>query len=561
MKEKELHPAIEEHLKRQGIYGYKKREAFLHPTLKDLPSPFLMKDMGKGVELILSAFREKAQIIIWGDYDVDGISATSLLFLFFKELGYPVSCFIPNRLDEGYGLNCDSLEKLAQESPAKKLIITVDCGISNHDEILFAKKAGFDVIVTDHHTPPEKPVPADAIINPRQTDCPFPFKWLAGVGVAFYLCIAIRNMVFSNNNGKTIFNKPNLKLFMPFVAIGTIADVMPLTETNRVLVKAGFEILSSDQCQAGLKALFEYSGLSRSTIISENIAFQVAPAINAAGRLGQPEIALRTFTANKDGADSCAEKLISLNKKRKKICACDLEKALGIVSNNLPECNDSIIICDRFHDGLLGITAARLVDLYHVPAIVFSSDQKGTGQLKGSARAPAGFDLYRALSHCSRFIKTYGGHKAAAGLSVKAEYFEHFKACFNETAIQYQDTIESVSVNPATDCIELAVSEALDPVLLKNLVQLEPLGEANPKPLFYDPSAQFVSLSFFGSERKHVRGILRGTYRNIPFIGFSVGDKLNKALTGKTFGLIYSHLHDSYRFSSSWKLKIVNVWQ
>ncbi len=550
----QIHPTIKEHLRRQGFTTDQDIHHFLFPMLADLPSPFLMKDMERAADLVAEAIHEQASIIIWGDYDVDGITATALLLLFFKKLSIAVDYHIPNRLSEGYGLNKEIISEIAERNKGRKLLITVDCGISNQDEIAHAQSLGFTVVVSDHHQPPEKEVKADAVLNPKQRSCDFPYKELSGVGVAFYFASAIRSKL---RNIKDVLSKTcefNMKSFMGLVMLGTIADLVPLTGINRILVRAGMESLVHDPID-GIIALLETLGLSKANLNAETISFQIAPVINAAGRLGDPDIALKTLTGTGSEAKRFARNLVTLNSRRKKIGTENLETALAICRSMTTEGLKALVIKGVFHEGLLGITASRLVEKYNVPALVCCSDKKNA-YLKGSARAPENFDLYSVLSSCSRFLVKFGGHRAAAGFSMRSEHFAAFAKTFNDLAALEFFNKQHHNSTLARKFLTLPVSEAFNPELLENLAQLEPLGEGNPKPIFVDADVRFVSKKHFGTNGEHIRGMLRGRFENIPFIGFNVGRNLIGYNENDEISITYSHMMDTYNNSTSWKVRI-----
>jgi len=554
----QVHPSIKEHLKKNGMITDAEINHFLTPMLKDLPSPFLMKDMGKAADLVVDAISEKAEITIWGDYDVDGISGTALLILFFYKFNLKVNFHIPNRLTEGYGLNKQKIYDISERSTRKKLLITVDCGISNREEVRYAQSLGFKVIVTDHHNLPGNPVDADAVLNPKQLLCEFPFKELSGVGVAFYFATAIRSRIREDKNLFTDIYEPNMKPFMALVMLGTIADVVPLVGVNRILAKAGMESLACSSVD-GIAALFDEIGVSRDSLNAETISFQIAPVINAAGRLGVPDTALKALISSGEEAKLLSRKLIALNSKRKKIGIRDFETANDICSAFQNQGQKSIVIKGQFHDGLLGITASRLVEKYNIPALVCCGDQAGEN-LKGSARAPDGFNLYEVINSCSRFLLKFGGHQAAAGFSLKPEYFDEFRKAINNSAqLEFINKSNNNSILKEK-ILNLSVSEAFNRDLLTNLLQLEPLGEGNPKPVFIDKEVRFVTLKHFGKNREHIRGTIRGKYKNVPFIGFNVGDKFTRETDTKYFSVKYSHMLDTYNNNNSWKLRIEDAW-
>ena len=328
-----VHPAIRQHLKTLGIVNNKELGSYLFPSLSDLPQPTLFKSMDRAVTLLIEAIENNSEILIWGDYDVDGITATALLVLFFKELGISVKHYIPNRITDGYGLNSRVLQRFSETMRSSKLLVTVDCGISNKDEIREAQANGFKVIVTDHHRVPTDELPADATINPKQADCFFPIKELAGVGLAFYLASALRSTLRNNKSLNTIVSNVNMKSFLAYVAIGTIADLMPLTGINRLLVRGGFEVIASTG-PANIITLFDALNISHKDVSGETISYQVAPTINAAGRLGESGLPIDLLlTQSTAEAQRFAADIVKLNVKRKAASRIDLESALKMVSN------------------------------------------------------------------------------------------------------------------------------------------------------------------------------------------------------------------------------------
>lgn len=557
-----IHPIIRDHLSLQGLLENGVLDKYLYPTLAELPSPFLFKSMDKAVDLIIEAIMGGSEIIIWGDYDVDGITSTALLVLFFRQLGVEVRYYIPDRLTEGYGLSGLKLSQISEEKDNKKLLITVDCGISDHQEIALAQASGFQVIVTDHHNVPHNTVGAEAVINPKQNDCGFPYKHLAGVGVAFYLAVGVRANLCNIKNHKIINYKPNLKSFLGLVALGTVADVMPLNGVNRILVKGGLEAIASGDC-LGLGVLLDEIGVDKAHLASEAISFQVAPVINAAGRMGAPLVALEALIqeGGEKRSRALAQNLVSLNKKRKKIGKNDLENALNILSKYPLNDAKSIVLNGNFHDGVMGITASRLSELFGVPAIVCCEDSKNKLTLKGSGRAPVHFDLYAAIRSCEYYLEKYGGHEVAAGITVKREAFKDFAKEFErQAAIQFSD-LKNKKISRHNNFLDLSLSAALNSTLLANLWQLEPVGVGNPKPIFKDPEACLTGIHFFGARQEHLRGVIRGTYSNVPVVGFNIGERAHRIAPGQTCTIIYSHMFDNYGGRSQWKIRIEDIWQ
>ncbi len=559
----EIHPAILSHLNNYQLCREPEIEAYFNPKLTDLPSPFLLASMDRAVDLIIEAIDRSDDILIWGDYDVDGITGTALLYLFFQQIGISVKCHIPDRLTEGYGLNNTVLRDYSRTLKANKLLITVDCGISNGEELLLARKYGFSTIVTDHHQVPSAELYADATINPQRADCAFPFSDLAGVGVAFYLAAGVRSKIKEKNIYSDTYI-PNLKSFLGLVAVGTIADVMPLNRVNRVLVKAGFEAIAETESDIlkGLKVLLQMLDIELSCVTSDSIAFKVAPAINAAGRLGKPDQPLMLLAASKQQeAKECAARLIQFNNRRKKITETCFDTALKLARKDLARRVSCLVVLGEFHEGVLGIVASRLVERYHVPALVCCYQHDDRATIKGSGRAPGGWDLYRLIEGAADCLNNFGGHELAAGFSLRADNFLVFREKLESLASQKNDDIYNDNYMINSFLIKLSLSEALNRTLLDNLVGLEPTGEGNPKPVFVDEAARFVSCSAFGKNKAHLKGVIRGTYQNIPVIGFNLAEKTRVIDLSEPCRVVFTHSLESYNGRTNWRVIVKDVHQ
>ena len=553
-----VHPAIKQHLANCGVTTEEEIENYLFPKLKDLPSPFLLKSIDTAVELIISAIINKEDILIWGDYDVDGITGTSLLYTFFKEIGVTAKYHIPNRLTEGYGLNAKVLSDYATKLTEDKLLITVDCGISNGEELSLARKYGFKTIVTDHHQVPESMAQADAVINPKQPDCRFPFSDLSGVGVAFYLAAALRSKIKNNDLLKGI-SAPNMKSFLDFVAIGTIADIMPLKGVNRILVKGGFEAISSTP-HRGIRNLLATLDINSEVMTSEAVSFRVAPAINAAGRLGEADKPIKLFLAETDdSASEFSSQLVQLNNRRREITDQNYSVALDITHKELLKCNKCVAILGDFHEGVLGIVASKLVEEFRIPVLVCCYHPADRTIVKGSGRAPEGLNLYRLISGAEQFLQNFGGHEAAAGFSLAATNFIQFRETLYTLISASKGFNYNDSKGIGIEYIDLSLSDALDRTLLDNLRQLEPTGEANPKPVFIDRQARFVSISTFGRNKAHLKGTMRGKYNNVPVIGFNLATKLKELNLGEQCTVLFTHGVNYYNGRTNWKVYLKDI--
>jgi len=366
--------------------------------------------------------------LIYGDYDVDGTSGSAVLGLFLSELGMKVSYRQPSRFENGYGLHSELLQEEISNGE-KHLLISVDCGISDTKAVSQARKMGFQIIVTDHHQPPDTLPDADAIINPWQLGCDFPFKELAGVGVAFYLAMGVRSKLNEKNHWKNS-NPPNLRKYLDLVCLGTIGDLVPLVGVNRILAKAGLMELAVRK-RPGTKWLLNLAGISGKEVSSEDVSFQLAPRINAAGRLGRADNALELLiTSDENSAKKCAEKLEQANKTRKEIEKEIFQLAYEMFESDSKEMPNSIIVYgENWNRGILGIVASRLVRMFYRPTIVFSIEN---GFATGSARSIPGINILEVLQGSESLLESYGGHKAAAGAKLKASNIQPFKQKFEE---------------------------------------------------------------------------------------------------------------------------------
>lgn len=488
----------------RGITQKKDIDIFLNPTRKDFHDPYSMPDMEKAVNRILKAIDEKEKVIIYGDYDVDGITSITVLKKFLKERGLDVGYYIPNRLDEGYGLNKEAVEKIAEEG--YKLIITVDCGISGIEEIKFAYEKGMEVIVTDHHEPLEELPDALAVVDCKRKDNKYPFKNLAGCGVVFKLAQAISQRL-------NLDEKEYLK-YLDIVCVGTISDIVPLVDENRVIAKLGLKLVEQTR-NPGLKALLVASGYKE--VNSNTVSFGVAPRINACGRMGKEEEALKLFlTDNIAEAGRITDNLNKYNRERQEIEKRIYQEALEkIEKNHLEENNVIVVGGENWHHGVIGIVASKITEQYFKPSILicFEGDEG-----KGSGRSIPGFDLHDALCQSSEYLEKYGGHEMAVGLSLKKENFQKFADKFEEIAKEaHTEEIESV-INIDR---EITIKDVnIDTI--NSLKALEPFGEANKLPVFIYKNLRIDSIRAL-SEGKHLKLTLKDGNTIINAIGFNMG--------------------------------------
>ena len=465
----------------RGYHSIKDVSFFLTPTLRNLPDPFLFNDMRRAVERILKAITEKESILIYGDFDTDGITSTALLVNFFKEIRFPVRYFIPNRFQDGYGLNLRRLKKLYKAS-SFSLLITVDCGSSSESVIKELSRSGIDVIITDHHQTNELSPSAFGTINPSSPECSFPYRELSGVGVAFFLLIALRSCLrdarFWTKNG---IAEIDLRKFLDLVCIGTIADMVPMKNVNRILVNTGLSILPRTE-NPGLKYFLKNLGLlqKRGSISPWEVAFQVAPRLNAAGRLEDATICVRLLTThNENEASWITKKLETLNTQRQRIENELLSMAEKKIVDGTGFFSPHAIVLwgEHWHEGVIGIGASKLVEKFGRPVILISL-QGESG--KGSLRGIEGTDIFKAMCHCDRWLDSFGGHPMAGGLKIHREHILDFSREFSN-AIKIQLSGETPKKLWEIDA--LIVRKGIPRTFFSELAKLEPFGIKNPPPL------------------------------------------------------------------------------
>ena len=487
-------------------------KTFLSKSKQGILNPMTMLDMDKAVERIKSALEEKEKIVIYGDYDVDGITSTALLFGFLKSMGADIEYYIPDRKDEGYGINIIAVNKLIKEGV--KLLITVDCGITAIGEIEFAKLQGMDVVVTDHHTCKERiPTAAVAVLNPKREDDEYEFDALAGVGVAFKLVLALAMNMGLNTS--EVFDK-----YVELAAIGTIADVVPLTSENRVIVEKGLALLQNPS-RWGIKALLEISGVADKKVTTATVAFALAPRINAAGRLSTATTAVELLlTESEEKAEEIARELDTSNKERQQTELEIHQEAIAMIESDKDFEKKNVIVLAKegWHNGVIGIVASRLVEHFHRPCILISLDN---GKGKGSGRSVGNFNLFNALSACENMLTNFGGHAVAAGLGINEDKLAEFDEAINKYAkenLTAEDLVPVVKVDCVLGGANLNIATA------KLLSTLEPYGMGNETPVFAIKDVRVISVSAVGIEKKHLKMQIEKDGVRINTIGFGMGE-------------------------------------
>lgn len=500
-------------LANRGITEEKQIEKFLNPKRSDFYDPYGMPDMKIAVERIIKAIENKEKTIIYGDYDVDGITSVTVLKSFLEERGLEVAEYIPNRLDEGYGLNQVAVENIANQGYT--LMITVDCGISAIEEIEQANKLGIETIITDHHEPGNELPNALAVVDAKRKDCTYQFRNLAGVGVVFKLIQAI-------GIAMNLDEKEYLK-YLDIVCIGTISDIVPLVDENRVIVKLGLKLVEQTR-NLGLKELLKASGYAK--IDSSTISFGVAPRINACGRMGHQEEALKLFLSKEiDEVNELTHKLNEYNRLRQ-----ETEKniytdaIMQIERDGLANRNTIVVMGKNWHHGVIGIVSSKITEMYFKPSILLcEEDDHG----KGSGRSIPGFDLHEALTECNDLIDKFGGHSMAVGINVKKDKFEEFKEMLEEIAKEKH--IEEIV--PILKIDSLISLDEISKEMVDSLKELEPFGEENKMPLFAFKNLKIDSIRAL-SEGKHLKLTLKDNKNIVNAIGFNLGELSNEYRIG-----------------------------
>lgn len=507
-------------LMNRGIDDTTKASKFLAPSQEDMHDPFLFDGMDRAIARIDRAVENREPILIYGDYDVDGISGAAVLYSFFKRAGARIDYYIPKRLDEGYGLNVDAVEKAAHNGV--KLLITVDCGIGAVAEVERATELGIDVIITDHHEPSEEIPRCISVIDPKLKTTNYPFPSLAGVGVGFKLCQAFWRYKECPNG-----NDPNDYLDM--VALGTIADVVPLMDENRVIVKYGLEKVNK-RLRPGINALIEVCGLRDRQVTTGNVSFVIAPKINAAGRLGDPSVGVELLLSEKkEKAEELAVRLNEENLRRQQIESVILKEAVvPLKTMNPTEVKSIVLDSYNWHTGVIGIAASKITELTYRPTVLIALED-GVG--KGSGRSIPGFNLHAALTSCSDLLLSFGGHEQAAGLSILEENVPKLRERLNVIA---GDMLCDEDFKAKLKIDEQLKMDDITDRFVEELALLEPYGLGNPTPVFATRGLAVASHRYVGVESNHLKLKLESEGRIIDAIGFRMGSK-NSAVSDTLF--------------------------
>lgn len=509
----------------RGINNTGEAKEFLNPDISQLHDPLKMAGMTKAISRIETAIKDKEKICIYGDYDVDGITSVAMMSGFIKELGGNVFYYIPNRIDEGYGLNAESIDRILSQKAS--LIITVDCGIKSIEEVDMVNKAGADIIITDHHKCGDSLPDAYAIINPNQEECNYPFKHLAGAGVVFKLLTVLSDSMSC---------KIDALGFLDLAALATVADVVPLIGENRVIVKNGLEAIKKTT-NLGLSTLMKVCKINPEDLSVYHLGFIIAPRINAAGRLKDASIVVELLTTNDaQKANEIAKELNELNVSRQDIESAILESALEKIQKDIDLSKERIIVLDNksWHVGVIGIIASRITERFNMPSIIISvEDEIG----KGSARSVIGLNIFEAISKCEEMLIRFGGHELAAGLTIEEGFIGRFRKKINEIAKDLQKDKELYR--------EILVDYKIDKNddlkdIYKDIIKLEPFGEGNAKPVFVYRALKVISIKAVGKENKHLYMKLYNDRDYMNAIGFNMGFAISHIEVNQKIDIICS---------------------
>jgi len=507
-KEVGIPPVLSQILVNRGIRDARSMKTFFYPSLSDLSDPFLFPDMDKAVERIMKALRNRERIVIFGDYDVDGITSTALLYLVLSRFGADVIWYLPDRLLEGYGLSEKGINEALEKGAT--LLISVDCGITGVDSVEYARSKGMDCIITDHHEPADEIPNAVAVVDPKLSPEAGPFRELAGVGVAYKLADALYTMM---NEDKSYLHQ-----HLDLVGLGTIADIVPLTYENRILAHFGLRMLETTQ-KPGIKALLQVSGLWGNELSSWHIVFVLAPRLNAVGRVSDPSLAFNLLTSHSHSeAVEIAKLLEEENKRRKQLDERIFAEAVELAERTMnPRDRAMVLVSDSWHLGVIGIVASRLVEKYYRPVVLISTID-GVG--KGSARSIPSFHLLDAIRSAGHLLSKFGGHKYAAGLCIEPENIDEFKEAFLKYA---NEKLTDDDLVPQLHIDAKILPEEIDMNLLKWLELFAPHGPENMRPIFLIENADIVGEPrIVGSN--HLRLKIRNSSRIIDAIGFGFGN-------------------------------------
>ena len=535
-------------LANRGLSDTHAIQSFLSPRLSQMIDPMRMKGMDEGVKSIVMAMEEHEKITVFGDYDADGLTATALLATFLSHLGISVETYVPDRLKEGYGLNEAAVKHIRENGTG--LIITVDCGISNGLEVNLAKRLGMGVVITDHHLVPSGFQPQCPVINPHQPGCSFPFKFLSGVGLAFFLAVGLR-AVLRKKGWFTSGIEPDLRDYLDFVALGTMADRVPLLGQNRILVFAGVARMA-DSIWPGIRALMNVAGVGMTDVSSDDLAFRVAPRLNAPGRMGDSLMGLRILMAEKPvEAHVLANKIDETNVRRRVLEQEILDQALAMIDDRMESMRTLLLASENWHTGVLGIVASRLVDRYHKPVMIAAI---GDGIAVGSGRSINGFDLHSAMKRMSHCFLRFGGHSHAAGFTLAVSQLEALRKGLEKEAqahLQPKDLVPIIRVDSELSFKNITLD------VIHQIHALAPFGEGNPEPVFMARSVKVFESRVVGE--RHLKLRLGQGDQALDAIAFGMGN--HHPLKGVSTDFLFTPEVNRWKGTETVQLKILDLGQ
>lgn len=536
--------AIAKLLVQRGIDSFEKARLFFRPSLYDLHNPYLMKDMDKAIERIEKAFQNNEKILVYGDYDVDGTTAVSLVYSYISSFYPNVTTYIPDRYEEGYGVSFQGID-YADDNEIS-LIIALDCGIKAHEKIDYANSKNIDFIIADHHLPDDTIPNAIAVLDPKRKDCEYPYKELCGCGIGFKIIQALAE----KRGQKT----EDLLPYLDLVATAIAADIVPITGENRILAKFGLEVINSNP-RNGIKALIQ--NLKKEELTITDVVFIIAPRINAAGRIYHGNYAVKLLTEfDLSQAEEFAQNIETFNTERKDLDSFITKEALQqIIETNQEKLFTTVVFNENWHKGVIGIVASRLIETYYKPTLVFT---ESNGKMVASARSVKGFDIHEALEKCSEFIEQFGGHKYAAGLTVAKEKFELFREKFEEVV---RNSITEESLSPEINIDSEIDFSDINPKFIRILKQFEPCGPENMTPVFLTKKVMDTGYAKpIGKNEEHLKLFVKqnGT-QPIGAIGFNLGEKLSIVQGLKPFDMVYSIDENHWNGNTTIQLKARDI--
>ncbi|MCG2429773.1 single-stranded-DNA-specific exonuclease RecJ [Aequorivita xiaoshiensis] len=543
-KDLNVDPLVAYLLVQRGIETFEEAKSFFRPSLEELHDPFLMKDMDKAVQRVQKAIENGENILVYGDYDVDGTTSVALMSSYLKTYYPNVSTYIPDRYDEGYGVSYKGIDFAFDNDFT--LIIALDCGIKAIDKVAYAAEKGVDFIICDHHRPGDEIPKAVAVLDPKREDCEYPFKELCGCGVGFKLIQAL-----SEKRGLGL---DNILLYLDLVATAIGADIVPVTGENRILAYYGLKVINSNP-RTGFKAILRE--VKKKTLTITDVVFIIAPRINAAGRMKHGNHAVSLLTEeNQEAAEKYAAEIEAFNSDRREADKKITEEALQqIIENDEVDRKTTVVYHESWHKGVIGIVASRLTETYYRPTLVFT---KSGEKLAASARSVKGFDVYNALENCAEHIEQFGGHKYAAGLTLLEEDFENFKNEFEKVVsetITPQQLIPEISVDAMIDLNDIT------PKFYRILKQFAPFGPGNMTPVFMTENLIDVGVGkCVGKDKSHLRLVVKQENSNqFTGIGFGLADKEDIACNGKPFKAVYCIDENEWQGNVSLQLRLKDI--